>query len=643
MSAPALQLLSIDKDPIFRMGLRGICEQFPDLQLVAEAPNAAAALRILEAPIAESELLPAETATANTLDAIVLDLESCDLELDDREKSSSAIAFCLQLKTLYPNLPILVLTNLPEPSVLAALREAGVEGYCPKGVAIDRLVTAIRQVGGAQSYWQEIDWPIADTAKRSPQSSPFKSRTSRVLTNIRSHFGKSGLRQIDRALREANSELEDCQESFNKNDLTSVLNLAVTRGRRRELVTARRIVSQLLPNSADRENGLSGNLESGSRPHNENPDYSPDGSATKDSKNSQESLAIINENESALTVGYPVRGTELQSVLFDATAARLRSSSLLNVSGMPLEIDILRLAKKRELIYIVLQKLEEILAELRFARIQPAELSQKRSYILGQLWEEALRDFVGKSYRLKGSESYFFFSDIEGEKNSMEIEVVPLLLRDAQIVREFILERIPLVEDLLGHLLFQFPLVIDNVSFGPGTIEAMQRAATLLQNLILQVANAVMQPLLNNLADVEDIKKSFYDRNLISTREIERFRNSLSSQYRWRQYVEEPKAIFESGFWLLALNDSGIQKVLIYAPRRQELTKLSGLQLTVTLVLETRDAIAPGVRAVVSFIGSGVVYLLTQVVGRGIGLIGRGIIQGIGNSMQDVKFGKSKK
>ena len=33
-------------------------------------------------------------------------------------------------------------------------------------------------------------------------------------------------------------------------------------------------------------------------------------------------------------------------------------------------------------------------------------------------------------------------------------------------------------------------------------------------------------------------------------------------------------------------------------------------------------------------------YLLTQVIGRGIGLIGRGIIQGVGSSFQDSKFGK---
>ncbi|MCY7381758.1 MAG: DUF3685 domain-containing protein, partial [Microcoleus sp. CAN_BIN18] len=49
----------------------------------------------------------------------------------------------------------------------------------------------------------------------------------------------------------------------------------------------------------------------------------------------------------------------------------------------------------------------------------------------------------------------------------------------------------------------------------------------------------------------------------------------------------------------------------------------------------------PRVRAVISLLGAAVVYVLTQVIGRGIGLVGRGIIQGIGNSLQDGKFGKN--
>ncbi|MGL5807112.1 MAG: DUF3685 domain-containing protein, partial [Xenococcaceae cyanobacterium] len=44
----------------------------------------------------------------------------------------------------------------------------------------------------------------------------------------------------------------------------------------------------------------------------------------------------------------------------------------------------------------------------------------------------------------------------------------------------------------------------------------------------------------------------------------------------------------------------------------------------------------------IAFIGSGVVYLLTYVIGRGIGLIGKGIIQGIGNTFSETRYGKDR-
>ena len=88
---------------------------------------------------------------------------------------------------------------------------------------------------------------------------------------------------------------------------------------------------------------------------------------------------------------------------------------------------------------------------------------------------------------------------------------------------------------------------------------------------------------------------------------------------------------------MFLLISRGIAKISIYAPRRQELARLSGIPLSVTLALEFRDAIAPRLRAVVEFFGNGFVYILTQVVGRAIGLIGRGILQGLGGSLQDSK------
>jgi Protein of unknown function (DUF3685) len=55
----------------------------------------------------------------------------------------------------------------------------------------------------------------------------------------------------------------------------------------------------------------------------------------------------------------------------------------------------------------------------------------------------------------------------------------------------------------------------------------------------------------------------------------------------------------------------------------------------VTLALETRDALAPRLQSATTLIGSAVVYLLTEIIGRGIGLIGRGVIKGIGNIWQE--------
>lgn len=54
-----------------------------------------------------------------------------------------------------------------------------------------------------------------------------------------------------------------------------------------------------------------------------------------------------------------------------------------------------------------------------------------------------------------------------------------------------------------------------------------------------------------------------------------------------------------------------------------------------TLALELRDAIAPRLRTVTGFVGSGVVYVLTEIIGRGIGLIGRGVMKGIGKKSRE--------
>ena len=170
------------------------------------------------------------------------------------------------------------------------------------------------------------------------------------------------------------------------------------------------------------------------------------------------------------------------------------------------------------------------------------------------------------------------------------------------------------------------------------TPEALRRSQFLLENLLIAMACAVMQPVLNRYPDVESLKRSLYQRRMMSTRDITRFRNDLSWRYRWDVLVNDPKAIFESEYRLFALTPTGIQTHAVYAPRRDELDSLSGLQYAMTLALEARDAIAPRLRSTLSLAGSSVVFVLTEVIGRGIGLIGRGIVKGVGSTWQDIRF-----
>ncbi|MEG4280608.1 DUF3685 domain-containing protein [Microcoleus sp. MON1_C1] len=637
------QLLTIDGDPIFRLGLRVACEQYPDLQVVAEVSRGTEALRVLEARSLES------VAAKKPADLVILAVEALNL----RSGPTEALAFCRELKSLYPNLPLLLLGGPLTPELLAQVQATGANGYCAKGRDISLTIEAIRAVASGRTYWAtdaaanseiELNAAVVQTVENSAaiadKNADDRTIDTPVHKKMLAYFFHSGLREIDATLAVVQADLQDIRAAY-PTDLPSILDGVVLSGRRRELLAARWIVSQLLFEGK-------GEKAEGRRQRAEGRGEKEEIRSENLLNNSQSQLANSQVSAASLVVA-----TNWQGSLFDSVAAKLQFE-LVNLTGLPLEIDILRSPKKRELMSSILRKLKDLLEELRFSQVQQTQLSQKMPAILGDLWEATIIDFFGRYYTLQTGETRVF----DGSQTSWKlaesqggsaadilagsgVEVVPMLLADADVVAAEILDKIPMTVDFFAHLLFEIPLTVDNISCVSGSPEAMQRAEALLENLAIQVASGVVQPLLNNLANIEEIKQIFYDGKLISTREIERFRNDLSWRYSWDRYFVEPKAIFESRFWLFVLGDSGIKKISIYSPRNHELAQLSGWQLALTLLLETRDAIAPRVRAVISLLGAGVVYVLTQVIGRGIGLIGRGIIQGIGNSLQDSKFGKN--
>ncbi|WP_448562670.1 DUF3685 domain-containing protein [Trichothermofontia sp.] len=621
MTDSPLKLVLVERDPIFRLGLRTWLTQFKDLDIQAEADSLATALATIARQMEQPIVAPATPMTADAAAiAQPLDLVIADFDLEGSQATPAlGLQLCQQLHEQFPDLPVLLLSSKDDPARPAIARAAGAQGYCLKGMAERELVAVIRQVAAGEAVWPEI--PAGETVPSlSPPTSPPTTLT--WLDQVRLSWRQLGLQQIDAALADLNQQIETCP-----NPALTQWDRWVLRGRQRELRTARSLVDWLLPPVPLPPEWAGGaGLEQRTLPRSRSvspgESESPIRSGAPSSSEVSPAWLTFATSDTGVT---PADLRLVQTALFDAMFRKLQTN-LQNLTDTPLEIDILRVEKRRELLSIILRKLEAILDELRFSQIQPEQLLAKRAIILRDLWTLATNDFFGRYYSLT----------IAGQ----ETPVVSVLLRAAAQVEAAILDKIPGVGDALAHLLFRVPITVDNVAYGVGTPDAMSRMEALLENCVIAIANAVIYPLLNYFTDVEEIKQGFYDRRLLSSREIERFRNDLTWRYRIELWVGEPTAIFESSYRLFILSERGIKRISIYAPRREELEQLTGLQLAVTLILETRDALSPRLRSLVAFVGSGVVYLLTQVIGRGLGLIGRGILQGIGSSFQDTKLGR---
>lgn len=528
-------------------------------------------------------------ADTDAIGAVIL-----ELALDGNPETG--IHFCQQLQTEHPHLPILLLTLVKDRSILLRSQAAGARGYCPKGTPLPELVVAIQTVAQGKSYWQALGTTAA--------SSLSQQRGTGFLAQWRHQMQANHTEQIDRTLNEI-------QEQLHHSPMKAWQRI-VFQGRQRELRAARWLVRRLWSTS----NEAPPHQRRKQQPSSQNP---------PEENNPQSTGSELPVPQSP-TDRMPVE--QSPSVLFDTTLRKIQTSTT-NLTETILEIDILREEKKRELLYIILRQFENLLEKLRFSQIQPEQVEKTSATLVRDLWQIATTEFFGKYYTIASGDR--------------EVNLVAQLLQNEDTIVTDILEKIPFVAELLGYFLFEQPLPVKNTTYPAGSLAARQRAEVLLENLIICVGNAVMSPLLNQFADLEPIKNQFFDRRIISTRQIEGFRNNLTWKYRLTALVYEPKQIFESRYVLWIFTEAGIRQISTYSPRRHELEQLPTLPLAVTYALEARDAIAPRLRATVSFVGSGLVYLLTQVIGRGIGLIARGIIQGIGSSWQDLRADKKKK
>jgi DNA-binding NarL/FixJ family response regulator len=602
----AIAVVLIDDDIIFRTGFRVWLSQQEGVTVVGEADRERSALEMLESAIATAE----DTAAESRSVAGVIGLEIAYAP----DMAQGGIQLCRVLGDRLPTVPFLLVGNPMSAAVLEQMREAGAQGYGLKSENPDILLQRLRQLATGESAW-EGDGILAVSPGQDSEMAEVRRAIATPFALFKRNLRRSGIRQID-------GTLADLLAQLNHPDLEDLDRLFLE-GRCRELRVARWMVRRILatveldavePEAPEPTEPLSESKTDPSR-------------SLRPRSESESSRALPNGSPRLMPepTGSAIISAGVEATLFEGVTLKLQSS-LRNFSQGPLEIDILREDKKRELLYLVVRKWIDLLGTRLQSQVTPRQLQERRSPIFRDLWNSIADDYFGKYYAV--------------QVETLEVEVVTVLQDDAATAQAEILDRIPYSYELLAHLLFQDPLLVDSVPQAAGTPEAMMRAEVLLDHFIIQAANSIIQPLLNRLGDVEVIKQSFYDRSLLSSRDLAQFRNNLSWRYRFDRTIGDPVHIFESRYRLFVLQGNGIKQTSIYAPRRDELDALQGFPFLVTLALEFRDAVAPRVRAVISFVGSGLIYVLTEVIGRGIGLVVRGVIKGIGNAWQETRFSR---
>jgi two-component system, NarL family, response regulator NreC len=125
-----IKLMLVDDHDVVRTGLRSYLETQPGIEVIAEASNGMQAL---------------EKAGKVQPDIVLMDITMPDMD---------GMETTLQLKKLYPDCQILVLTVHDDKQYFMKMLSVGASGYLTKQAAADELVAAIQAVAAGHVYLQ---------------------------------------------------------------------------------------------------------------------------------------------------------------------------------------------------------------------------------------------------------------------------------------------------------------------------------------------------------------------------------------------------------------------------------------------------------------------------------------------------------
>jgi two-component system, NarL family, response regulator len=141
-----IQILLVEDDELFRLGLSTRLGKEPDFIIAAEAEDGETALEIIKTDIA--------------IDIVILDIGLPGID---------GLETCQQLRLCRPDLRILVLTSKYQPQSIEDLIAVNINGYCLKGLASESIILAIRSIVAGASWWDNAASNEIFSAFRDPE------------------------------------------------------------------------------------------------------------------------------------------------------------------------------------------------------------------------------------------------------------------------------------------------------------------------------------------------------------------------------------------------------------------------------------------------------------------------------------------
>ena len=388
----------------------------------------------------------------------------------------------------------------------------------------------------------------------------------------------SGLSQINRDLHKIDHMIE--KQSIN------TFYLFILIGRRRELLTAKRLILWLWgPLEVLIESPVKSNI----KPINK---YNTD-------------ITIKNSSSK-----------ELWKVIYKRVNEKIQDD-LINSTDELVALYSLNSFKRHNLLKTLLQEFSIIINKLDSMNDQEERFEDILQSITPELRANTLRNFIDSYDHLL--------------KNGVEVSISDFLVDNAQL--DILDDELPSIALIIDPILNNKPIHIDGEYISTEDPRCVIQLEMLILNWILRTAEIVGEEIISSCSEWPELRKYFLNKELVSTRELERKRNHINTKNQIQNLFRKPVRLYESKRLYYTVKNNIIEKIIIFEPRDDELKKLDWAQRQIAFIIELRDALAPQVQATIQYLGDLIVLILTKVVGRSIGLIGRGIAQGMGKNL----------